>query len=64
MKLTRRDVPVTVATVLAVVVTAGPPDGGVSATVTAAGEIVPVGNPDPMTVTTWTPGCAADGATA
>jgi len=44
--------------VVAVVVTAVPPLLGVSVTVTLAGEIVPLGNPDPVTDTVVSPGSA------
>jgi hypothetical protein len=34
---------------------------GANVTVTAVGAIVPAGNPEPVTVTTFTSGCAVDG---
>jgi hypothetical protein len=55
-KLIRRVLATTVAIDEAGVVVAFPPADGVRDTVTFAGEIVPSGNPDPVTVTLVTPG--------
>jgi hypothetical protein len=52
--------PITVPTLDAVVVT-GLPLEGVSVTVTAAGEMVPLGKPEPVTETLVTPGCPEAG---
>lgn len=63
MKLTRRDDPVTSTTDDAATVAVGPVPvvSGDKVTVTAVGAIVPVGYPEPVTVTTFTPGCAVAG---
>ena len=52
--------PTTVPTLDAVVVTALPALG-VNVTVTAEAEIVPLGNPEPVTDTLVTPGCPDEG---
>jgi hypothetical protein len=56
-------VPVPGVTPVAVVVTAVPPLG-VSVTVTLAGEIVPLGNPEPVTDTVVSPACPDVGLVA
>jgi len=53
--------PVPGATLDAVVVMAVPPDLGVKVTVTFAGQIVPLGNPEPVTEAVVTPACAVVG---
>ena len=57
-------VPVPGVTPLAVVVTGVPPLFGVSVTVTLAGEIVPLGNPEPVTETVVSPACPEVGMVA
>jgi hypothetical protein len=51
-------------TLVAVVVVAAPPPEGVSVTVTLAGGIVPLGNPDPVTDSTEIPAWPVAGAAA
>ena len=48
-------------TLVAVVVTPVPPLLGVSVTVTFAAQIVPAGNPEPVTDAVVIPACAVDG---
>ena len=64
--MTRRDVPTTVATFDASVVTVGPAPAvaGASVTVTSAGAMVPDGKFEPVTLTLVTPACPDDGLTA
>lgn len=63
VNVTRRVVPATVATAVAAVVADAPaaPGAGCSVTVTFAGWMVPDGNPDPVTLIDWMPGCPAAG---
>jgi hypothetical protein len=63
-KATVSVVPVPGVTLLAVVVTGVPPLLGVSVTVTLAGEIVPLGNPEPVTETLVSPACPEVGLVA
>src|SRR5258708_40302112 len=51
-------------TVVAVVVPPAPLPFGVSVTVTLAGKIVPLGNPEPVTDTVVTPACPVVGLVA
>jgi hypothetical protein len=62
VKLTRRVVPVTVVTAVAVVVVTA--EGPVRVTVTLAGNIVPDGKFEPNTATLVTPGSAVAGLAA
>jgi hypothetical protein len=57
----RRVVPGSVATAVAVVLTAVPPPDGVSVTVTPPGEIVPLGKPLPVTLIVEIPACPLEG---
>jgi hypothetical protein len=65
MKLKRREVFFTSTIAEGATVTVGPVTFGAGAkvTVVAAGSIVPAGNPDPVTVTTFTSGCPLSGDT-
>jgi hypothetical protein len=54
--VTRRVVPITVTTVVAVVAVGLPPPTGVRVTVTFAGKMVPLGKFDPVTLTFVIPG--------
>ena len=63
-KLTVLVDPVPGVTLDAVVVNALPPDLGVSVTVTFAAQIVPLGNPEPVTEAVVTPACAVVGVVA
>jgi hypothetical protein len=61
-KVTRRVVPRIVCTAVAVAWPVGGPEvAGCKATVTLAGEIVPEGKPDPVTLMIVTPACPALG---
>src|SRR5215469_9699948 len=64
VKLTRRVEPTTVVTAVAAVFTGTPPPVGLRLTVVLVPVIVPVGNPDPVTLTLVTPGCAVEGEAA
>ena len=57
----RRMVPKTVATARALVLALGPETAGFNVTITFAAGIVPLGNPDPVTLTRAPPACAALG---
>ena len=63
-KLTVLVDPVPGVTLDAVVVVAVPPAFGVSVTVTFAAQIVPLGNPEPVTEAVVTPACAVVGVVA